>query len=239
MQYGAMQVSDLYRSLSFGELSNLAMSNEGNGTIREQDKPRIILYANEALLRLYSRFVLRERDLLVRMYRHITNYHLIPRFAVHGGATMNVEPIRYIVDLPNEPFEDEVLMILAVFNSDGSKLPLNDEHQLLSVFTPQQNVLQVPVPEHGKMLSVSYQCAHQKLTSEVDGYIFVPEALKGAFTAYIAYKVFSHMNTQESTAKAQEHMAVYDSICTELETKNTLSTSVSTSFNLFEARGFV
>jgi hypothetical protein len=234
-----MQLSDLYRDLSFGELSNLAIANEGNGTIREDAKPRIILYANEALLRLYSRFVIRERDLVLKMYSHITNYHLLPRFAVNAGATMNVEPIRYIQDLPSEPFEEEVLMILSVHNSDGTKLPLNDEHQPMSVFTPQTNVLQVPVPEQGKVLAVGYQCAHQKLVSDVDGYIYVPQVLKGAFTAYIAYKVFSHMNTQESTGKAQEHMAVYDGICTELETKNTLSTSMSTSFDLFEARGWV
>jgi hypothetical protein len=239
MQYGTMQVSDLYRDLSLGELSNLSLANEGNGTIKEEAKPRILLYANEALLRIYSRFVIRERDVLVKQYKHITNYHLLPRFAVNAGAAMNIEPIRYIHDLPNEPFEQEVLMILAVFNSDGLKLPLNDEHQPLSVFTPQVNVLQVPVPEDGKMLNLAYQCAHEKLTNDPDSYIWVPEVLKGAFTAYIAYKVFSHMNTQESTAKAQEHMAVYDGICTELEVKNTLSTSISTSFNLFEARGFV
>lgn len=239
MQYGTMQVSDLFRSLSFGELSNLSMANEGNGTIKEESKPKLLLYANEALLRLYSRFVIRERDVLIRMYKHITNYHLLPRFAVVAGAAMNVETIRYIRDLPKEPFEQEALMILAVYDSNGSRLPLNDENQPLSVFTPQTNVLQVPVPEDGKYLSVSYQCAHSVLTIDPDAYIYVPEVLKGAFTAYIAYKVFSHMNTQESTAKAQEHMAVYDGICTELEAKNTLSTSVSNTFSLFEARGFV
>lgn len=239
MHQGTLRVSDLFEKLSYGELSNLSMSNEGNGTIKDEAKPRIINYANEALLRLYTRFVLRERDVLIKMYKHITNYHLLPRFAVVAGAEMNLEPIRYIRDLPLEPFEQQVLMILAVYDSNGHKLPLNDENQPHSLFTPQTNVLQVPLPQDGAMLNVAYQCTHKVLTIDKDDPIFVPDTLMGAFTAYIAYKVFSHMNTQESTAKAQEHMAVYDGICTEVETRNALSTSIITTTTVFEQRGWV
>jgi hypothetical protein len=42
-----MTVEDLFRDLSLGELSNLSMGVEGEGTIEEKHQPKIIRQANE------------------------------------------------------------------------------------------------------------------------------------------------------------------------------------------------
>ena len=71
-----MNIEDLFTSLSYGELNNLSMSADGSGSIEESKQPQILLYANEGLLRLYGRFLLKENDVLIEMVEHITNYHL-------------------------------------------------------------------------------------------------------------------------------------------------------------------
>lgn len=237
-----MLVSELFESLAQGELSNLAMAEDGNGTIVSgAPRTRIIRYANDGLLRLYSRFPIKENDVLVEMYEGITNYHLISRFAVNYvpvGSSDN-EPIRYLLDLPAEPFLNDVIKIMAVFDSsDGSNRPVNDDANPISVFTPQATVLQVPIPIAGQSLSVLYQAKHPKLQGELDELIELPDFLVEAFTAFIAYKVFSHMNTQTSTAKAQEHLTMYESLCTEVVDKDLVAISVSTTCSKFYKGGW-
>lgn len=234
-----MNVAKLFSQLSYGELSNLSMGLNGAGTIQEPDQPKVITYANEALIRLYSRFNLREKDVLVEMVEHITNYHLISRFA-ETKYDPDIEPYPYIKDLPLEPFADDVIKVLAVYNSFGRELPLNDPESCDSVFTPQANVLQVPKPVAGQALSVHYQAKHPVLSeSDQEQEILLPDVLIGALTAFIAYKVHSHMNTQEASAKAQEHLSIYESIVESVKDSDTASTSISSTNSRFHKRGWI
>lgn len=233
-----MNIEDLFRSLSYGELSNLSLSNDGSGTIVESARPKIIMYANDALTRLHTRFPLRTKDVLIQMYSHITNYHLLPRFA--QNTKPQVEKYTYILDLPLEPFVDEVLCIESVFDTFGCDLPLNDSGDPRSVFTPQPKVLQVPNPIAGAALNVVYRTKHDPLDhAKLDQPIFLPDTFHSALTAYIAYKVYSHMNTAEASNKAQEHLAFYESVCGEVKENDAINTSISTTNERFSQRGWI
>jgi hypothetical protein len=236
-----VNVNDLFRALSFGELSNLSMSNEGNGTITAAAQPKIIHHLNEGLLKLYSRFVLKEDDILVQLYDHITFYHLNPRFAVNyvpvGGS--DDEDIRYLLDMPGEPFKGDIIKILTVYDSNGCKLPLNDDEQPLSLFTPQANLLQVPYPKNDMALSVMYQAKHDKIQGELEETIELPDILLEALTNFIAYKVYGSIGSDNSTAKSLAHYAAFESVCREVEDKDLVSTSISTSNARFHKRGWV
>lgn len=236
-----MLVSDLFTALSIGELTNLSMSGNGSGTIIESQRPKIINYSNEALLRLYARFLLKENDVLVQLYEHITFYHLLPRFALNYATPTGEfdEPIRYLLDLPQEPFKDEVLKVLTIYDGKGRELPLNDEEKHNSLFTPQAKVVQVPKPLDETFINVRYQQRHQVLTGDLNQSVDCPEVLLGALTAYIAYKVFSHMNTADSNAKAQEFMGIYEAVCTEATDRDLVSSSISQSNTRFARGGWI
>lgn len=237
-----MLLSDLFALLSVGELSNLAMSNNGSGLINPTQQPKLVAYANDGLLRLYSRFVLKENDVLIQLYEHITFYHLIPKFAenyVHiPGADGHNELIRYLLDSPMEPFTDELIKVTSIYDQFGEELPLNDEEKRNSCFTPQAKLLQVPNPIQDRCLNVRYQQRHEKLLGKLDQYISLPDVLEGALTAYIAYKVFSHMNTADSNSKAQEFSGTFESICTEATDRDLVSSSISQSNTRFSRGGW-
>ncbi|WP_421991661.1 hypothetical protein [Roseococcus sp.] len=236
-----MKLVDFFAKLSFGELRNLALANEGDGTITEAGQPTIVHFLNEGLKAIYGDFLLIQKDLLVLMREDITNYHLLPRFAVQYeplGSRDN-EPFRYILDLPDEPFLGDVVRILAAFDSYGEKLPLNDQALPDSLFTPQLRTLQVPRPVDGAALSVLYQAAHPKIVGDLEEEVEIPDNLEEALLEFVAYKVFSSMNTAVSTAKGIEHFQRYTAICAGVVSKDLVSTSIVTTNTRFEQRGFV
>lgn len=235
-----MNLNELFRDLALGELSNLSVVE--NNTIIPEKRPQIVNYANEALLTLCSRFVLIEKDMLVEMREATTNYHLLKRYAISQYDESNPADrwnLPYIMDTIGEPFEEDVIKILSVYNSFGIKLPLNDLDNVLSVFNPQSTVLQVPFPIAGQALAIEYQAKHPTLDHcECEDEIQLPDVLHRALKAYIASKMFMHMNTQESTAKGQEHSLTYEAICLEVVEKDLVSSSSSTTNLKLFKRGF-
>jgi hypothetical protein len=234
-----MLLEDLYQRLSYGELNNLSMGADGNGSVLESAQPRIVMYANEALVRLYTTFVLRTNSLILTPLEYVTHYHLKKRFA-YSERAKGREDYYYIQDLDDEPFQEDVIKVLEVFDALGTMVPLNDSEQSHSIFTPQAQMLQIPHVWDGQVLSLLYQASHPRLNqADPHSIIDLPEVLHGALTSYIAHMVYSHMNTVESTAKSQEHLAKFTSICTDVIEKDLVATSILQSNSLFRKRGWI
>ena len=242
-----MKVEELFRQLSYGELSNLSVGTDGSGAIQEDKYPQIIQHTNAALRRLFTRFPLREKDVMIEQVAHITNYHLRIRFAESYGADVSYP---YIKDLPEEPFVEDVVRILRVHDSTGRPLMLNDVGNPQSLFTPQPDVLQVPNPHAGVALGVVYQAYHAPLVDGQDGTSTTPEEvlnqeveipafLEEALVAFIGYKVYSNMNGQENLVKSQELMATYEAACAEIEAMDLVNSTFHTSHSKLEQRGFI
>lgn len=232
-----MNIAQLFKDLSYGELSNLSLANEGNGSIEEAYQPKIILAANEGLLRLHTKFLLKENELLLGMVAGITMYQLLRRFA--ESTLPVVEVHRYIKDTVLKPFTEDIIKIISVHNSIGFELPINDIDSPISVHSPQAHLLQVPVVEDGKLLSVLYQASHAELLVNTPTQeIVLPPVLIGSLLSYISYKVFSQMGTAEATAKAQEHYYNYELICQDVIDRELVSTSGLASSTRFDKRGW-
>lgn len=238
-----MKISELFYTLSVGELSNLAMSGEGSGTIRDKDLGKMVTYLNSSLKMLHKRFVLRTREALIETVDHITNYHLKKRYALSSNSN---EPYKYIIDSNGTPFEEDVIQILEVWDCFGRSMYLNDPGQPESLFTPFPTTLQVPEPITRNALSVIYQADHvpyvyvgEDKTKALNQEIDIPGFLESALTNCIAYKVYSHLNGQEHMVKAQEYLTLFEGDCTEIEDKDLVSQSQSTTTNKLYERGFV
>lgn len=239
-----MRISELFRRLSYGELSNLSLSNNGSGEIKEEKHPQLIQHTNEALLRLYSRYILLEKEVIIEQVENLRNYPLRLQYAVSSGSN---EEHHFIKDNWTYPFHGDVIRILAVYDSCG-QLPLNDEGKCDSLFLPQPDMLQVPVPVTGQPLHIIYQARHPKLRDTVaEGRpdsllaqdIDIPFFLEGALQAYVAHKVYGNMNTQENILNSQKYKAQYEEICAGVDQQDLLNQSYSTTRYKLEMRGFV
>jgi hypothetical protein len=234
-----MTLQELFDRLATGELTNLSMAK--TGSIDPTAYTRLTRYTNEALLKLYTRFRLKENDLLLALYDPITIYHLIPRFSLNYVPVGNTDnaPIRYIWDLPGEKFTDELLKVLTVYDQSGNLVPLNDDAQPYSVFTPQAKQLQVPNPSYGAALNIHYQQRHTILSGNLSDIIELPEVLEEALTSYIACKVFSHMNSENSSQKAQEFLNAFEAVCNEVVDRDLVNSSISQTNTRFCRGGWI
>lgn len=234
-----MILNEFLARLSRGPLSNLSLSNDGDGTITEARLPGIVDNVNQALLRLYTRFDLLEKEVIIEQRAGLTNYKLSNEYAltVIGEA---LTPIPHIIDSVSNPFINDLIKVLGVYGEGGVPIPLNDDAAVNSVFTPSFNVLQVPEPIDGVPLYLIYQARHTQLVhTNLDAVIELPDVLEEAALAYAAHKVYFHMNGQEHAAKAAEHLATYKSVCDEISDRDLVNSSVSSIGAKFHDRGFV
>jgi hypothetical protein len=235
-----MLVSEFLERLSFGQLSNLSIAGEGDGTIKPAKIPAIIQHLNTALLRIYTRFTLAEKEMIVVLLEDRTSYKLHSKFAMSRQTEFpTIEP--HILDAEHDKFEDDLIRVLSVKKTGGIYLPLNDDGLPGSLYTPMVDVLQVPDPWPGAPLFVTYQAKHEKLTPTGDFMnkeIDLPAVLEDAALSYVAHKVFFHMSGQEHAATAAGHLSNYESICQEVIANDLVSASEAPTNTKFELRGF-
>ena len=233
-----MNVTELFRRLSYEKLGNLAMAADGTGTIVDDQKPKVIAHANSGLLRLYSRYVLKESDVFIQQQEHITNYHFQTKFAMNGEPCEGV--VKYIFDKPNEVFQADLIKILAAVDSLGNGHTLNDIDDSESYFTPQPNILQIPRPVQGRMTNVIYQARHPVLSyTDMDACIELPVVLEEALLSWITAQIYMGMNGQENMAKGQEQLVMYEAVCAEVTERDMVNSSSSQTGCKFRDRGFV
>ena len=232
-----MNLSQYLTELSYKELSNLSLADSGSGTIKPEKIPFIVSCINEALLRLYSRFVLKERSLIIELRDYLSEYHLDSRHTVSQG---HVSEDRYIID-EEHPFLDDLIKVLDVYDEHGLRVPLNNASNPMSVFTPRMDVLQVPNPfAYGNILSLTYQARHPSLNFHRNPMqeIELPDNLYGALSAYVAYSVYNTLNTTEATGAAQKYMQMYAALVQETVENDTANSSISQDSSRFRANGW-
>lgn len=233
-----MNIAELFRRLSYGEFSNLAIGVKGTGTIEADKQDRVIYYANEALTRLFTRFPLREEAMIIELKDWVTNYHFSKRYAESNPDPIPGDPI-YIMDEAS-PYQDNLIKVQAVYHQTMGKMPLNDASSDLSLYTPAPQTLLVPHPKTGVQLEVVYQCKHPKLVyGDLEQCIDLTPTLHGALTAWIAHMVYGNMNGAENRTISEDHLAKYEYICREVESQDMVNATISTTNTKFHERGFV
>jgi hypothetical protein len=237
-----MKVPELLTALALGELNNLSMGV--TDAIDPSKIPKVIQSINDGLTRLHTKFVLKEKNLILEMKEGVTFYQFKKRFAYSQYDSNNPPStwnMPYIIDLSKEPFEEDVIKVMSVYDQLGNKLPINDLEKPNSVFTPQAEVIQVPNIVPVQMLSVEYQAKPVLIptTEYEDIDVDLPDFLLITLRYFVGSEIYSQMNTQENIMKGQEYLAKFDRNCQEAIDMDLVSSSSSTTNTRFEKRGWV
>ncbi len=233
-----MTFEDLLKQLSVGELSNMYMGLDGEGSIAENQLAKIVIHTNTALTLLHTKLLIKTRDVLVELQAGISYYHLKSIYAQSSFDPAKAA-VPYILDLGNEPFSDDVLQILYVFDAHGKEIPFNDPTKSNSIYAPQPAILHVPDVEPGNVLCIGYRAAPNKVTGAFDQEIEIPVTLVQALTAYIAYLIYNNLNTPEGMAIAQGHLQMFTNQCDMAEYSGTLDNSTPVYAHRFHANSWV
>lgn len=139
-----MTLEDLFKQLSYGELSNLANAVDGTGTIKKEQQNRIVAFANEALNRLHLRLPLIEtRETL----------------ALSSSADLD------------KTLEQDVLLVTSLLTPYGESLTINTRKSPNTIYVV-DGVLHVPKAIGGLVteLQATYRKRHPELYPLFDVY---------------------------------------------------------------------
>lgn len=231
-----MLLSDLFDRLATGELSQHKYGK--TGAILVGDHPALINQLNIALTNLYAYFPLREKEVIIQQHETITEYQLDTKYA--QSNIDSVEPIKYILDSVN-PFLDDVLRIEAVFDGEGTEVPLNNATRTDSWFTPSWDSLQIPAPVDGNVAAIVYRAKHTKIASDADvsTEVLIPTCLEEALQAYIASRCFVSLGNQASASLASYYTNRYNEQIQWVERNNLLQSSTGDSNIKLSLKGFI
>lgn len=234
-----MTLDECLKQLALGKLSNTSFAE--NGKIIEDKKEVIVSQINEALLRLYTLFPIKEKSIIIELYEGRTEYPLTSDHSVRKATGLITDPYDfYIMDTEANPFQDDILTIMSVWDDIDRKRPLNDPENILSVMTPQPNVIEVNVTATGRVLNIIYRAKHLILTpNKGEDKVELPANLFGALFSYVAYLIHSSMNTKEAVENAQKYLVEYQNIVNEIIQNQTFTPDKLTLDKKFICRGWV
>lgn len=208
-------------------------------TEHQHDLRRIIRLTNLGLLEIFSKFSLLQKELILCSQPGITRYSLRVGNNLTGGHPSTA----YILDSDDDPFEGDLIKVTRVVDPCGVELPINNIEAPDSVFLLAPEVIQLPPSEESLLYSVTYQARHPILRykgpSILEQEIYLPAYLESALTAFIAYRVFSSMASQEYLVKSQEAGSEFARLMGDAQSADLMSNSTTSSHTKLEDRGFV
>lgn len=212
-------LKDIFDALAFGELSGISLGSTGE--IDEDDYPQIISHINMGLTALYKRFNLKQQELILYQQEDVSLYYL---HADRVGALADMDDTVYILYNENNPFEDDLLKVLAIYDEDEDLVPLNNRNNDDSVFTPSPDILKMTPEDPVEYRTITYQANHPKIvitdSFDPDRYeLEAPEFLKEALLLYVAGRVFrsKKRGTDKGPSEASTFMIEYETACMKLQ----------------------
>jgi hypothetical protein len=119
----------------------------------------------------------------------------------------------YVQDSVAYPFNDDLLLIVAIYDEEGSEIALNDENDQYSLFTVGHNVISHPYPDSANAITVLYKCIAPKIpldsadTVDID----IPLQFVEALLNYVSYRTFAAINM--NSAETINYYAKFEASC--------------------------
>lgn len=247
-----MKLSEIFSQLTTGELSMLSIGGAEQGVIQESNHQAVLNHINLGLTYIFHRFPLKEGRLKLVLYPDMVSYKLHSRY-----ATSNVdssEPIKFIDDSGN-PFMDDLTKVQAIFTEDGCAIPLNDNKEKFSCFTPSTHVLTVPLamanqhtdlPENLKTdsLDIVYRAAHPKIEVPIGGLdpdevlVDLPYPYLEPLLYFVASRCYHPMSMSSEINQGSSYAMKLEQACQRLELTN-LAVDQGASNDRLERNGWV
>lgn len=237
-----MKLHEILTDLSYNELSNHSMSEDGTGTIREQQIPKVVSSITSVMRRLHTNFVMSRKQLTIILLPEKTRYELKPEYAFSQNIVPVPGIVPYIVDSLDDPFTGDVLQLLEFRDRYNRPLSLNDPDGRYGIRSSRPDVFWFSEDRFRGELKVTYKAKYMppvldfcNLEEEVE----IPDYLYGALRSGIAAEIYGAMSGQEHLVLAQKHKSDFDTWCNEVVKSDVISQTESDGGTQFDNRGFV
>jgi len=219
---------DFTKRLARGQLKNTSAvdTDVSRDEIVSEFQDTVLELTNQGLVDLSTRFPIITRQIDLEF---VENQHVYKLSSANVGTFLN--------ETETDPFEDNFVKILDIFNSDGKRYTHDTNGHIM---TPTYDTLRFTssiMEELGDKVRVRYQAKHPVI--EASDSIDIPPNLETALQLFVASLYISHMNSPDHTTKGDSYFAAYLRHIGEDETRNTSSTSEVDLDTRFADKGFV
>ena len=220
-----MKLSFLLEQARGGELAVFSDKDKTDKTI--------VSYINMALIALYNRFQLSTEEAIVTLRPDLAKT-LYTLDATDPDVRVGGQPMP----------EDDFKSIVYVLDDGGREVPVNNEKDLMSIFTTSYNQIQVPLLSEQTYLSVIYRRNPTMVTYTDDGnghavdtIVGIPLQLLEPMLHYIGYRAHGAINGGIQ-AETSTHYTRYTAACDAIEKMGSLSSDDTASTSVQE-KGYV
>lgn len=184
-----------------------------NGELNPEHYTSIVPMLNIGVLKLFTRFNVRQDQVIIRLSDTITRYKLHPDHSLMN--TTSTLP-KYIHDSVDYPFVANTLIkILSIHNEIGEERFMNTENNHWSLSTPAYNVIQHPYPDQDNALSVIYQASLPEIPvsdsidpSSID--VEIPPMFLEPLCYFIGSRIHIGLNDQETYKEAEYYGKLFN-----------------------------
>lgn len=235
-------VQDFVKSLGIGVLKNLqlAVVDEDTHEVLPKAIPEIMHWINAGLTEIYSVYEVQD-SVSVHIYESRTRYPLRSEYNMSEEEYHQFNPNyeHFLWKGYDEVFNDNVMQIMDVITHENIRLPMNDPSNMFSAFTPEYDVVQLPVNMLAGMVQVVYRAKHPLVDYEANTKIQLPPTLNDALANYVAAKIHSGMNGENAVQNASKYIGEYRSIMDNAVDNGVINRNdYQPSFSKFYKRGF-
>jgi len=205
--------------------------------------PKVVSLINLALLDLYTRFPLKEKEFKVYQRTGKSLYYIR---ADYMGDPLAGDPEVYIDGTGDDPPNGDIIKFTQAFDELGVEVMINKRQYPDGIFLPEPDVLKMTVGDVPKIISMVYQAAYPKILIEANFNpatykLYFPSFLKVALLAHVAARLF--VGKDSSAVEGEPNLNNtfqyrYETECLKME-RLSMAPGVDEEFEQFEKNGWV
>lgn len=188
-----LSINELFRQLSYHELHDLKVAQEGIGALKSERHNQVVHLVNEGLRRLHQRFEL-----------------------IHPYKDYDIPKEGVVI-----PLSALAIQVLSIFLKDGGSVTFRTHPVPGEVFVYNRR-LNFPKSDCDYKVQVTWQNRHPTLRyiavpADLEQPIYLSSEMLAALRAYVAGEMYGSMSTPDAAANAAKYRGKYETVCAEME----------------------
>lgn len=236
-------LQEIFDDLAYGEFANMAIGNSSFGSITPDKYPKVVSLINLGLLDLYTRFILKKKELTLYQKENKNIYYIRPE---HLGYPLGGDPEIYIDDTAESVPDNDIIKFLRAYDDSGNEIRIDNIKYPNDIFLLEPDVIKMIPADPLKILSIVYQASYPKiivdqLFNPATYELYFPKFLKMALLAHVASRLFvgkTTKTTEGETNLGNTFQYRYETECNRIETLN-LTPEIDEVAEQFYSNGWV
>lgn len=191
-------LKEIFDDLAYGEFAQMAIGKSLDGTITTDKYPKVVSFINQALLDLYSRFVLKKKECVIYQREGVEKYYVR---SAYMGDPMAGDPAIYIDNTTDDPPAGDIIKFIEAFDELGEEIFIDDGRYPDDLFLVEPDVFKITPSDPPKVMTVVYQASYPKIiigdTFDPATYeLYIPQYIRTALLAKVASLLFTGKNSR-------------------------------------------